>query len=74
MERSEDHNKSLDAWNYVPPTTDIFDDDYGWNDEEEYEQEYDFDDDGPTSGSDIINDCDHHLYYSDWDLSASDYK
>ncbi|KAK6596825.1 hypothetical protein H4I96_09477 [Botrytis cinerea] len=62
---SEDRNKSLNAWNYVPPTTDIFDDDYGRNDEEEYEEEYEFDDDGPTSDSDIINDCGHHLYYSD---------
>ncbi|KAF7945361.1 hypothetical protein EAE96_010136 [Botrytis aclada] len=58
---SGDQNKTLDGWNYVPPLPDFLDEDYGWNDEEEYE-DYD---DGPTSCRDIINDCDYDYYYSD---------
>jgi len=49
---SEDQNRTLDKWNYVPPR-DYFDEDDGW------------DDDGPTSCRDIINSCDYHYYYSD---------
>ena len=54
---SEDQNKTLDEWNYVPPPTYSNDNDDGYGD--------DWYDDGPTSCRDIINSCDYDLYYSD---------
>jgi len=56
---SEEQNKNLDEWNYVPPPPDYFDEDDSWDDNDIWY------DDGPTSCRDIINDCDYDLYYSD---------
>jgi exonuclease 3'-5' domain-containing protein 1 len=50
---SEDQNRNLDEWNYVPPPRDYFDEDDDWVD------------DGPTSCRDIINSWDYDYYYSD---------
>jgi exonuclease 3'-5' domain-containing protein 1 len=58
---SDHQNRTLDGWNYVPPPRDSEDD--GW-DEDGWDEE-DWYDDGPTSGKDIINDCDYDYYYSD---------
>ena len=56
---NEDQNRTLDEWNYVPPPRDYFDEDdfrVDW-DESEY-----WNDDGPASYRDIINDCDYDYY------------
>jgi len=58
---SEDQNRTLDEWNYVPPPRDDFDEDDDWDSDENDG----WVDDGPTSCRDIIDDWDHHLYYSD---------
>jgi exonuclease 3'-5' domain-containing protein 1 len=58
---SKDQNKTLDEWNYVPPRRDYFNEDCDWD----FEEDYDWYDEGPTSCRDIINDEDYYLYYSD---------
>ena len=55
---SEEQNRILDNWNYVPPPRDCFDEDEDWNDDE-------WVDDGPTSCRDIISSWDYDYYYSD---------
>lgn len=50
---SEDQNRTLDEWNWVPPHRDHFDEDDNW------------DDDWPTSCRDIISSWDYDYYYSD---------
>ncbi|TAQ88894.1 hypothetical protein B7494_g2777 [Chlorociboria aeruginascens] len=57
---SEDQNRTLDGWNYVPPR-DYFDKD---DEPYEYDDMY-WEDDGPTSCKDIISDSDYGYYYSD---------
>jgi len=63
---TEDQNKTLDQWNYVPTFDDFFDEDFGlcesWEDDED--DRY-WEDDGPTSCRDIINSWDYDYYYSD---------
>lgn len=57
---SEEQNRTLDEWNYVPPPRDDFEDDDWDSDGDDG-----WVDDGPTSCRDIIDDCDYYLYYSD---------
>lgn len=55
---SEDQNRKLDEWNYVPPAESLDEDDV-WDEEDDWY------DDGSTSCRDIISNRDYHLYYSD---------
>lgn len=61
---SEDQNRHLDAWNYVPPLG-YFNEELDWDEEGGWDRENEWSDDGTTSCRDIIEDCDYHLYYSD---------
>ena len=58
---SDDQNKILDQWNYVPPPRDYFNESDDWD----FDERDGWYDDGPTSCRDIINDCDYDYYYSD---------
>jgi exonuclease 3'-5' domain-containing protein 1 len=60
---SEDQNRTLDEWNYVPPPRDHFDEDDNWDFDED--EDGGWDDDGPTSCRDIISSWDYDYYYSD---------
>jgi exonuclease 3'-5' domain-containing protein 1 len=62
---SKEQNTILDQWNYTPaPRTDL-DDFFGPDDDPIDDREYDWDDIGPTSCRDVIDDWDMHYYYSD---------
>lgn len=58
---SEDQNRTLDKWNYVPPPRAYLDEDDEWD----FNEEASWYDDGPTSCKDIISDADYDYYYSD---------
>jgi exonuclease 3'-5' domain-containing protein 1 len=62
---SKEQNTILDQWNYTPaPRTDL-DDFFGPDDDPMDDRGYDWDDFGPTSCRDVIDDWDMHYYYSD---------
>jgi exonuclease 3'-5' domain-containing protein 1 len=58
---SEDQNRTLDEWNFVPPRRDDFGEDDNWD----FDEDDDWYDDGPTSCRDIISSWDYDYYYSD---------
>lgn len=63
---SEDQNRSLDKWNYVPPPRNYFDeddDDWGFDGDDAWDGRWD--DGWPTSCRDIISSWDYDYYYSD---------
>lgn len=53
---SEDQNRTLDKWNYVAPPDDFL---------EDFDENDDWEDDGPISCRDIISSWDYDYYYSD---------
>ncbi len=58
---SEDQNRTLDQWNYIPPPHNYLGEDF----DSFFEEDDGWEDDGPTSCRDIISSWDYDLYYSD---------